>query len=93
MATPGGPVTATGHVVGRTYLSRLEGQPYTVEAAATLWECAPAGAVRVRWENGNSTLRTEPRGADLEQCGSCGEFVAPSSAHVCSVVRQDAAVA
>jgi hypothetical protein len=56
----------TGHVVGRTYLDALSGETYTVEAVVTLWECAPDEAVRVRWSNGNVTLRSQPRGADRE---------------------------
>jgi hypothetical protein len=63
-----GEATATGHVVGETYLSLMHGQRYTVEAVATLWILAPNGAVRIRWANGNSTLSEMARGNDPIFC-------------------------
>jgi hypothetical protein len=59
----------TGHLVGHTYLDELVDLAYTVEAIVTLWEYAPDGAVRVRWANGNTTVRSRPRGSDPEVIG------------------------
>ena len=65
------PLAATGHVVGRTYVSADAGQVYTVEATATLWELAPGEAVVVLWSNGNRTVSDSPKGADVAICGRC----------------------
>jgi hypothetical protein len=62
------PRTPTGYVIGRTYLSLLAGQPYTVEQVTTLWEYAPDGAVVVRWANGNRTVRADGPGDDPVIC-------------------------
>ena len=85
------PVAPTGHVVGRSYLSREFGQLYTVERVTTLWECAPDGAVLVRWENGNRTTSTKPRALDPEVCTGCRRQLGPSTHQWCSARAADRA--
>jgi hypothetical protein len=82
---------STGHVVGRTYLSREFGQLYTIERVTTLWECAPGGAVLVRWENGNRTTSTRPRALDPEVCTDCRRRLGASTHEWCSAPASDRA--
>jgi hypothetical protein len=76
--------TSTGHIVGRTYLSRESGQLYVVQGVATLWELEPGGAVAVRWENGNTTVRDRPRGSDPEVCRRCATHIESVAPHGCT---------
>jgi hypothetical protein len=59
------PVTATGHLVGGVYSSADHHMTYVVVRVATLWECAPDGAVLIRWENGNEVVTARPAGRDV----------------------------
>jgi hypothetical protein len=63
--------TATGHVVGRSYMSTDAGVAYVVERVATLWDLAADGAVAIRWANGHRAITNRPRGADPELCPRC----------------------
>ena len=78
------PAAPAGYVVGGTYLSVEAGERYTVEAVTTLWECAPAGAVVVRWSNGNRTIRSGSPGSDPLVCPRCDAAVTSEDCPRCA---------
>ena len=65
MRSSSGNETATGHLIGATYFSHDDAMTYVVLGTATLWECAPGAAVKVRWANGNETITTRPSQGDV----------------------------